>query len=702
MATTSNIPEGWSKAPTLAELNQNFEDSKGSHDIAMNERRVSLDILNATGSARKKTRKGFSDVHPQVARKHAEWRYAALSEAFLANQDVYRLKPRTAQDKESAHQNEVLLNYQWNNQIDKVGFVDELVRTGVDEGTAFIRVGWETVAGGMEPKNIYDYFPATSQAQVEELQKAAVVQQSDPYAYKAHVPEHIQEALRLTVQLQKPIYPVFKETIEVEALPLVNQPTLEVCNSANLYIDPLCQGDLDKANFAIYSFETSKADLNLHEHYFDVDKIKVDTGSILNAPDHEVSGDESFNFKDDSRVKFVAYEYWGFWDVDGSGVTTPFVATWVNDTLIRMEENPYPDKKIPFESVQYLPRRKQVYGTADSALLKDNQAIIGAVTRGAIDLMARSANAQKGIRDDLLDTTNLRKYEAGENYTFNPMVSPAQGVIEHSYPEIPNSVSLMLNMQEMDANNMTGVRPFGATDSSAGTATADRGVLDAATKRETGILRRFGRAMQRIGAKMVAMNGEFLSDEEIIRVTDDEFVAIRREELKGNYDVEVTIATAEEDATKAQELSFMLQTLGNTMPFELSQIVLADIARLRKMPQLSERISDFAPQPDPHAEMLKRLEVAKLELELAELQAKTQKLQTSAQLDMAKAGEAGAKTGNIQSDTDQKDLSFLEQQSGVAHARDMEQDQSQARGNMALEILKADLAQETNQPQQVS
>lgn len=699
----SNTPKEWKQAPTIEQLKQNFNDSKGYHDMAMGERAAALEILNVTGSARTKTRKGRSSVHPQLARKHAEWRYAALSEAFLATQDMFRLKPRTHEDKMSAYQNELILNYQWNNLIDKVPFTDELVRTGVDEGTAFIRVGWESHEVEEEISTpIYDFYPTSDPAQINELQQAAVIQQSDPYAFEAHVSDHIKQALQLTVENQQPIYPKLKEVVtDTVSKMLVNQPTVEVCNSGNLYVDPMCQGDLDKAEFVIYSFETCKSDLRKEgDRYFNLDQIQTDTGSIINAPDHEVIGDSAFNFKDDPRTKFVAYEYWGYWDMDGSGITTPFVATWVNDVLIRMEENPYPDKKVPFVAVQYLPRRKHLYGEADSKLLKDNQAIIGAVTRGAIDLMARSANGQQGMREDALDVTNRRKYENGDNYTFSPMVDPRQAIIEHHYPEIPNSVGLMINMQETDANNMTGVRPFGATDSSAGTATADRGVLDAATKRETGILRRYGRAMQKVATKIIAMNSEFLSDDEIIRVTDDEFVAIRREDLAGNYDVEVTIATAEEDAVKAQELSFMLQTLGNNIPFELTKVILSDIARLRKMPQLAKRVEDFSPEPDPMQAMLRELEVAKLQLELTELQAKTQKLQTSAQLDLAKAGEAGAKTGNIQSDTDQKDLDFMEQYSGTAHARELEQDQAQARGNMALEILKADL--NPQQPKQVS
>lgn len=700
---SGNIPEGWATPPSLRDLKQNLDDSKSFHDEQVQKRDTHLEYMHVTGSVKPKTRKGRSSVQPKLIRKHAEWRYAALSEAFLATEDMFTLKPRTHRDKLTKEQNQLVLNYQWNNEIDKVTLVDELVRTGVDEGSVFFRIGWESQEEEYEEEvPIYEFYPAQSQEQVQELQQAAMVQQRDPYAFKQHVPEHIQQALQLTEQNGQPIYPVLVENeIVVNTRMLVNRPTVEVCNMANLYIDPLCNGVLEKAEFAIYSFETSKSDLKKSgTNYFNLDKLTKDTGSLLSRADHEVVNDNhSFNFKDDARAKLIAYEYWGYWDVDGSGMTIPIVATWIDSTLIRLEPNPYPDQKIPFVSNAYLPVRKSLYGDPDGVLLRENQSIIGAITRGHIDTLARSAAGQKGFKQDALDSLNQRKFENGDDYFFNPMYDARTAVIDHTYPELGSAGFNLINMHETDANNMTGVRPYGATDSSAGTATADRGVLDAATKRETGILRRFARSMQIIAKKIIAMNAAFLSDEEIIRITDDEFVAIRREDLGGNYDIEVNIATAEEDNTKAKELAFMLQTMGNTLPLELSQIVLADIAKLRKMPNLAKRIEDYKPQPDPVQQELQMVELEKAKLELAELQGKVQKLQTSAQLDMARASEAGSRAGNIQSDTDNKNLDFLNKESGVEHSRSMQKDQAQAEGNMALEILKADLLKDNPKPQ---
>ncbi|MFP3693873.1 hypothetical protein, partial [Burkholderia sp. SIMBA_048] len=73
------------------------------------------------------------------------------------------------------------------------------------------------------------------------------------------------------------------------------------------------------------------------------------------------------------------------------------VATWIGDTLIRMEKNPFPDQKLPFIIIPYLPVKREAFGEPDAELLEDNQKILGAVTRGMIDLLGRSANGQQGF-----------------------------------------------------------------------------------------------------------------------------------------------------------------------------------------------------------------------------------------------------------------------------------------------------------------
>ena len=677
----------WANAPTVDDLKQDLTDAQSDHTGQVAKIKGYLDQLNITGTAKIAKVTGRSAVQPRLIRKHAEWRYAALSEPFLSTDNIFNVEPVTFEDGKSAFQNALVLNNQFNTKLNKVEFIDSYVRTAVDEGTVIVRVGWEFEEDTqLVEQDQYEFLPASSQQEMMELQGWMQQAQQDPITFQNHTEDHIQQAVAMSQQAGQPIFPVFIETIEVEeTVTTKNQPTLEICDYRNVVIDPSCKGDTTKAEFAIYSFETSKSALIKAGNYKNIDKINVPSNSADTNPHYSSDEESSFKFKDTARAKVVAHEYWGWWDIDDTGTTKPIVATWVGDVMIRLEENPFPDRAIPFVTVQYLPVRNDTYGEPDGSLLKENQQIVGAVTRGAIDSMARSAVAQQGMRKDALDPINKRKYHAGKDYEFNPNVDPRAAVIEHRYPELPNSVGAMLQMQTLDADNMTGVRAFGATASSAGTtATADRGTLDAASKRETGILRRLSKGMELIARKIIAMNGEWLSEEEVIRVTNEEFVTISRDDLAGKFDLRLGISTAEEDDAKAKELAFMLQTMGNNLDFGMVKLVLKDIARLRKMPELAKAIETFEPQPDPMAEQMKQLEMAKMQAEINEINARAQELQSKAQLNMANAG-------NKQSDTDKKDLDFVQEESGVSHSREMEKQGAQARANMGLEVVKASL-----------
>ena len=57
-------------------------------------------------------------------------------------------------------------------------------------------------------------------------------------------------------------------------------------------------------------------------------------------------------------------------------------------------------------------------------------------------------------------------------------------------------------------------------------------------------------------------------------------IIIKREDLKGNFDLEVDISTAEVDDTKAKDLGFMLQTIGPNIDSQITMKILSEIAIL--------------------------------------------------------------------------------------------------------------------------
>ena len=630
----------WKNAPELKELKQDYEEAQSAHTAHILE--VDKWLSNLNGDQQIKAKKGRSKIVPKLIRKQAEWRYAALSEPFLSTDDLFNTSPATFEDKESAIQNGLVLNYQFNCRFDKTKFIDEYIRTAVDEGTAIVKVGWEFE---------------------EELQDVEV-----PVMEMVPVQDPMQAQ-----QMQEQGIPPFEEVqvgtkIEEQTVVIKNQPELEVCDYNNVIVDPTCMGDLDSAEFIIYSFETSMSQLKKDGRYSNLNHVQLDNSSPLNQPDYSAGDDSSFKFSDKPRKKIVVHEYWGYWDINDTGEVEPFVATWVGDVLIRMAENPFPDKKLPFISVQYLPVRRSIYGQPDGALLEDNQKIVGAVTRGMIDIIGRSANGQMGIRKDALDVTNARKFEQGGDYKFNSNVDPRQAFHMETYPEIPGSALNMLNLQNNEAESLTGVKAFsaGITGQALGaTATGIRSALDATSKRELGILRRLANGINQIGRKVISMNAEFLSDQEIIRVTNEEFVAINREDLGGMYDIKLNISTAEADNEKAQELSFMLQTMGNNMDPAMSQMILSDIARLRKMPELSKRIKEYQPQPNPMAQQMQQLEMELLKAKIANESAKAMENTIDVEFKKAKTQTELSKSRNLNSKSDMEDLNFVEQESGV-------------------------------------
>jgi hypothetical protein len=671
----------WKNEPDLRNLKLDFEGSKTAHDLAVGRINDWNDLLHVRGKHKPKKVKGRSSVQPKLVRRQTEWRYSALTEPFLGTDKLFQIDPATFEDGKAARQNQLLLNHQFRTQFNKVKFIDDFVRATVDEGTCIIRVGWKrhTVPMNVEVP-LYEHQVLDDEEGLNIFQQAVQLKQSNPRQFDEEATPELKAAVDYYAESGEPNIAVDTgEKTTVKSLKVFeNRPTAEIMNPQNVYIDPTCGGDLDKALFVCITFETYRAELVKEgKRYKNLDQVNWEANTVLSQPDHATDNfDPNANLHDRMRKKVVAYEYWGFYDIHNDGRLVPIVVTWIGDVIIRMEESPFPDEKLPFVVVPYLPVKRELYGETDAELLADNQAILGAVTRGMIDIMGRSANGQIGFAKGMLDPLNRRRYENGQDYEFNPNSNPDQNIVNHKYPEIPQSAMLMLNLQNHEAEALTGVKSFagGISGEAYGDVAAGiRGALDAASKREMAILRRLAMGMKQLATKIIAMNAVFLSEEEVVRVTNEEFITIRREDLKGNFDIKVDISTAEVDDAKSKDLAFMLQTIGPNGDPSMVMMILAEIAELKRMPELAQRIRNFQPPVDPIAEEMKKLQLEELRMKVAALRAK-------AMLDEAKAEETGSKT-------DMNNLDFVERETGTTHARDLERQQSQAQGNKELKIV---------------
>jgi len=570
--------------------------------------------------------KGKSRVVSRDIKRQDEWQHASLKDPFLSTTDIVKCIPITANDRKAAVQNQLILNYQFTRKFDRYSFITSAIKVLTIEGTLVVKTSW-------------DY---SDEVEEVEMPVYSLDQNNRPY----------QSGVKLVKQLKV----------------LTNKPYAEVCRIEDMYMDPTCQGDLDKAQFMGHKYETDLSSLRTSKKYNKkaLDKVAAlmsgtDTDYV---PEREKDGN-NFEFTDVARKKIIVTEYWGNYDIEGTGIAIPIVGAWVEGVMIRLESNPYPDKKIPFLVVSHNSIPFQLTGEANAEMIGDNQKMSTAIKRGLVDNMANSNNGQKGIRKGSLDTLNKKRFLSGKNFEFNGQPSD---FFEGSYNNIPSSVFSMLEINNNETDSITGIKGFSGGINGQGlgsTARAAGGVLDAVSVRRLDIVRNISENLVKpLMRKWMAYNSEWLGEEEIIRITDEEFVPIRRDDLSGSIDIEVEVSTAEDNSAKSKELTFLLQTNGPNEDPGVRKMLMSQIMKLHKMPDVAKMLEEYQPQPDPYVEKMKELELQLKEVEIMERRSRAIENQADLRLKTANAVLAEAKAALANSDKDIKDLDFVHKSSG--------------------------------------
>lgn len=597
--------------------------------------------------------KGKSSIVSRDIKRQREWQHATLVDPFVSSSNIVKALPVTFEDAKSARQSELLLNTQFCRQFDRYNFVTRLVKIMSTEGTAIIQTGW-------------DYEDQEIDVDVE-----TVIMGPDG---------------RETVVTEK----------STELKILRNRPTAKICRNEDIYLDPTCMDDLDKSQFVIHRYETDMSTLRQDGRYKNLDKLaqSLDKRDTTYRPQDTTV----FRFRDDPRKKIVVYEYWGNYDVNNDGIAEAIVCAWVGDTIIRLQSNPYPDKKPPFIVAPFSSVPFQLHGESNAEMIGDSQKVKTAIIRGLIDNMAQSNNGQVGVRKGALDAVNRKKWVGGQNFEFN---GTPNDFWFGQFNVLPNSAFDVLGLMNNEIESLTGVKSFsgGITGNSlGGTATGARGALDATATRRMNLVRNIAEnAIKPLMRKWMAYNAEFLSEEEVIRVTNEEFVAIRKDDLTGNIDIDIEISTAEDNAAKSQELSFLLQTVGPNEDPAIRKEIMAQIMELMRMPEQAMKLRTYQPQPDPAAEQMKQLALQKATLENAVLQATIEDLKARAnenkidmQLKTQKAEVEAAKARKLGSEADRLDLDFLKSDQGIQMHEEMQRAEQTHRQNMEMKAVDHD------------
>jgi hypothetical protein len=626
------------KKKLLSALKSDFESAESYRDVE--DQKIEKRKAEYDGNPYGNEKKGKSAIVSKDIKRQSEWQHATILDPFVTDSEIIKCSPITWEDEKSARQNELLLNTQFCRQFDRYNFMSKALKVLDREGTAVIQCGW-------------DY-------EDEEVISEAPIIEVDGFGREF----------------------IAGMTEVSETVIKVNKPTAKVCRNEDVYIDPTCMGDMDNCQFIIYRYETDLSSLKQDGRYKNLEKIKPDAHDANSHQDYESGGSDlsDFQFKDNARKKMVVYEYWGNFDINKDGVAEPIVCAWIDDVIIRLQDNPYPDGKPPFLVVPFNSVPFQVYGEANADLISDNQKIKTAITRGLIDNMAQSNNGQVGLKKGALDPANKKNFVDGKNFEYNGRTADFWN---GSYNQIPGSAFDMLAMMNNEIESITGIKGFSggiSGNSLGGTATGARGALDATATRTLNIVRNVAENLVKpLMRKWMSYNAEFLDDQEIVRVTNEQFVEIRRDDLEGKVDMDISISTQEDNAAKSQELSFLLQTIGPNEDPMIRKEIMADIMELMRMPDKAKKLREYQPQPDPVQEQMKQIELERLQLEnelikadITDKYARAEENKIDAQRKMAETQLKLSQARKLDSEADMKDLEFIEKDEGVTHQREME------------------------------
>lgn len=705
----------WKKEPSFDDLSKDYIASNTDQESRRDN--ITRWNLNRDGGKEITARPGKSTARPKVIRKQQEWKYPAIEEPFVNTKDMFDIQPRRADDIEAAEQNKIIINYQWSTKINKVELVGEIVRTVVDEGTVIVKTGWKTEDGTKtieEERPIY----ASKEESYSLIQKAV--------AEGVIEPEKAQAMIETGELLQ-----TGSEKVYVEKTTLIkNEPTYEVCNNANTIIDPTCEGRLSDAQFIIHEYSTTLSDLKKKEYktwttideetgekikhekgiYKNLDDIPLDANNVKNQYISESA--QNMIFDDKARKKLTAFDYWGYWDIHGNGITTAIVATWIDGVMIRMEENPFPHKRLPFSVATYMPVKREVFGEPDCELLIENQESIGRSTRAAHDIMASQAVGQEFIDENLFTPVQRENYNNGDTVFFRTGLNPKTAIHRTSVESVPNAVFQMIDLQTKDAESMSGTTTFG-TSIGQKSATGEKRESSSISKRESSILRRLSDMLFKDMARMtISMNQAYMPEEDVVRITNNEFVTIRRDDLAGEFDLKIDVSTPEKDDEKANKLMVLMQTNQANMNFELQKIMYTKLLNLWKLPEEAEQVKQFEPKPDEKAELAKNLEIENLKLEnelkkklieesdsrinermsrVIENERDVENKFAQMELRLQQKIESQARTRKLESETDEIDRQHLDEIYGTKRDKEFEDKLAEAEIEMSKEETRAEI-----------
>jgi len=403
---------------------------------------------------------GRSKYVSKETQKAINWLVPNMIKPFTSSNNAAEFQPRTAEDEDTAKAQTTLINYQFNNDFPRYQFLHTAITLFTSEGTTVARTGWiheEETSSETIP------FEGFTTEQVQELeQQGAEINIEDQAEVMVDVTED-PTGTRLSEMIYKGTATITKTTTTV------SRPDAESIRNEDFYI---LGETIEESDACIQRIDTTRGELRDQDKAYNDNGIYENVDLITsNGQDPKEAGLaqtrqtdlETYGAVDpddiSSRDPITIYEYYGLIDRDGSGIPQPIVCVWSGNTILRITDNPFPDKAPPFIGAPYMAVPFSFWGNAMAFYLEDVTKVKSAIMRTFIDLMATSTNGINHIQKGALDPLNLRRLKEakiGSVIEWNDLGQHKDQVQN----EIPQSLQDMYELFTAEGENESGVTRY--------------------------------------------------------------------------------------------------------------------------------------------------------------------------------------------------------------------------------------------------
>lgn len=542
--------------------------------------------------------------------KQIEYMKPNITEPFTNSSHPIRIS--TTKNEKRARIQQKYLNNEFTSEFGRVEFMEQLADIKLREGTVWVKTAW-------------NYKEENKREVIEHVTMEEILQRGEN-------PDKITQGKN------------GKFTVEYNNIRcLKNSPDAIICRNEHIFPDPDARSHKE-LRYLCYRKHMTLSQLKESGKVTD-DMLKKLKTSMNAGDDTSLGSDrdskaqsygykESANTKDVERQKVSIIEYYGYYDLNGDGIAEPVIAAWAEkqDVNLYFEENYLPNSDIPFYNDVYSAVPFSLWGNGVGFFIKDDQNAKTGIMRGIFDNMALANNGQKFIKQGTLDYINFKRMRNGEKHIF---VNKEGGIEDGTFNQLPSSIQFVLGLVDKEVKEHTGVDAGSQSVSSANSNEDSSGQLTLAQQRMAGMITSTSELLGKVFNDWLKMAEVFLNNEQIQAL----FTESEQQDIMAFEDSEYTkvsfkVATNAQRQIRLQQLNMLMQqakALGQSMPAELINELVAEMFELFDMYDKAEALRTYRPEPSEQDLMMQELEMQKLQLENAKLQAEANELNAKAQ-----------------------------------------------------------------------